>query len=1673
MIWIFCTFVKNTNIMKRIILLLFIIFTYNLHATHIMGGEITWTCIKDPANPDVGKYIFQMKVYRDCDGVALSTLSQQIQMWGANAPLTSITVDFVINTDISPNGDAANSGNACLDCISNPVGAVEEYIYESQPVALPGAPTAAGWHFTWDSCCRNGAVSNLVLSSTTSPSEGFTLRASMYPYISGGVPTATDPCFDNSPKFNESPKTIICTGYPFSYTPNASDAEMDSLVYSWDEPLDDFFTNFNPPIDPAPIPYIAPYAFNNPLPGGVTLNSQTGEISYNSTTAGNFVSVIRVDAYKCGQKIASIYREIQAVLLGCPNLPNGNINLPPVLTPPFPNPTPFYTSVPAGSLVSFNVSAVDMDIYANGSQQDVTLEITGGQMSSDFINDTLCENPPCATFNDGTGVPPPFSSPQIVNGVFEWQTACSHVSSDVGCGNTSNIYTFAVKAFDDFCPASAVTIATITIEVTAAASLPPPDFQCVFQDGNGNVTVDWNHNLGANPSTVYHIYGATNIGGPYNVLADVNYPDDNYTIPAAQIPSGVNYYYLTNESTCADNSDPSDTISPISFAISSDNINCWDDTDGYISIEVLSTMLSPYSYYINGVLNPNPMPYDTVFDDLSAGIYDITVSDNGSCSITVPIEITAPGYPLQALASDTMNVCYGASDGIAIASAAGGTPGYSYEWFDNNFVSFSNNDTAFGLSAGSYYLEVTDVNGCDTFTTVSVIAPQTALSGSPQMYGVACKNDSTGMLVGDAQGSWAPYQYYWLDASFDTLRAPDPLGSFSFSRDTLANLSAGIYNLHVYDAQGCFVQYIMTVGEPATQLSIDSMAIIESIPCYGDNTGKAVLYASGGMPNYTYSWDNGEDSTIAVSLDAGYHAVSLTDDWGCEVIDSIYIPENPEIQSTISTIQNVSCYGNSDGIASISTTGGVPNYIYFWSTGHTGFSMPDTVSGLLHGSYYVTTRDAIGCEVIDSIYITQPEPLSMQASQLAWISCFGADDGLAYASAVGGTPPYTFVWDNNQVGDTVNTLTPGLHTVVVTDAKGCMASDTIFTHEPPELFVHIDDSQTILAYCVNVNTASLTSLASGGTPGYTYLWDDNSVSPQATATASALMPGIYTVTVTDSRGCTATDTRDIDTITNTMDAMISSVQNINGYGISCFGANDGWAMVQAWGAHAPYAYQWYGPNGFINSNDTIAQLYAGTYSVYVYDTNNCVVNRSVVIAEPGELIYTTLGSSDETCLGACDGTVTIDIIGGSAPYTGIATNNTTGAVIHSLMGINNDTLIPGICSGDYTITLTDVNGCSSSLLNGGVDQQAIGYSLSTVAHINPVTVVDVLCNGSATGVLDVLNPNTNPGYSYSWQALNNPGVTISTSLQATGLQAGGYVLFAHYTNPTNPNQPYPGCSTTDTIFVNELDAISASATIEMVDCWDDQTGSISVIVQGGTSPYNLVWNPGGNTSPILNNIGAGTYTLSMTDINNCQQIEMFQITQPQAITFDVDQNGYVLSVQNLNGGTPGFTYKWYKQVPGPDTQVGSGTTYTVTQYGTYYVEVTDANACVEISENFLYAETYNCENGSCVDPGNNTGQYTSLAACQNACNPTDIGEQENNPLTIYPNPFTKETTLDFGKKVKQARINIVDVFGKLIETHQVLDTDKYIIYKSDKASGIYFVEIESDNESMFIKMIIE
>jgi len=538
-----------------------------------MGGEITWKCIK--AGPDIGKYIFTMKVYRDCSGITVSTLAQTIQVWN-HPTVTDFTVDFILQQDVSPICDPVNSGNPQLNCAAGDPGSVEEYIFESSPVQLPGIPPNSGWQFTWDNCCRNAAITNILNPS----SEGFTLRASMYPFIdpTTGIPTPADPCFDSSPEFKEQPKTILCTGFPFSYSHNAFDEELDELIYSWGEPLSDFLGVYNPPIDPPILNFNAPYSVSSPLPGAPVLNPVTGEISYNANIAGNFVTCIKVESWKCNQLVAEIYREVQVVLITCPTMPASPIpNNPPQVSAPFIDSATslpsFDTTIFAGSLVTFVIDGVDGDLYNGNIPQELVMEVSGGQFADDFLTTSNCLNPPCATFNNAAGVPAPFSNFGIVSGIFSWQTSCNHIAALTGCGQTSNVFTFLIKVYDDFCPANGIKFATIKVTVLPLPIDISPDIRCVSVQENGGVKISWQHIPTAPPSTVYSLYHSNNKNGPFTFVDSIYYPDSSFIHNSVNANAASQYYYLTSLSSCADESDPSDTLQTILLdvsAISSD-----------------------------------------------------------------------------------------------------------------------------------------------------------------------------------------------------------------------------------------------------------------------------------------------------------------------------------------------------------------------------------------------------------------------------------------------------------------------------------------------------------------------------------------------------------------------------------------------------------------------------------------------------------------------------------------------------------------------------------------------------------------------------------------------------------------------------------------------------------------------------------------------------------------------------------------------------------------------------------------------------------------------------------------------------------------------------------------------------------------------------------------------
>lgn len=523
----------------------------SLKASHYMGGEITWECLTN------GQYKFTMKVYRECNGIQFGA-NETIQV--LNHPsVSSIPMTRISQIDISPQCNSIGPHITCANAPQPNMGAIEEQIYVSGPITLAGVPPVNGWIFTWSSCCRNPST-----SITNASSKNWLLRAIMYSYTPPGAttPQNTNPCFDNSPTFAERPSTVICTGYPFTYNHNATDKELDSLAYEWAPPLE----GLNQPV----ATWAAGYSFNSPLPSTVhnpnnvpaTVNPYTGEISFTSFTQGAFQTVVKVTAYKCGQKVAEIFREMQIVLLAC------GANNPPVVTAPFQNPvTSLYTSyidtVYAGALVTFPMSGTDFEYLPNGNPQTMKITASGVQFGTNFTSTTAgCLNPPCATLTP----PPPITGQFGVQTNFSWQTTCAHLAGNIGCGNTSNVYNFLIKVQDDYCPAPAINIKTVTVVVLAPPVLDQPEVRCISVAANGDVTLNWIPPVdNFNSFNSYHIFTSSALAGPYVKVDSIyNLATTSYTHTGAGAHLANKYYYITTLSGCGG--------SPLNYSVSSDTL---------------------------------------------------------------------------------------------------------------------------------------------------------------------------------------------------------------------------------------------------------------------------------------------------------------------------------------------------------------------------------------------------------------------------------------------------------------------------------------------------------------------------------------------------------------------------------------------------------------------------------------------------------------------------------------------------------------------------------------------------------------------------------------------------------------------------------------------------------------------------------------------------------------------------------------------------------------------------------------------------------------------------------------------------------------------------------------------------------------------------------------------
>jgi hypothetical protein len=684
-----------------------------------MGGEITWKCIK--SGPSVGKYVFQVKVYRDCQGIPIATT---MNLDVHNVPgLSTLPLIWYAANDLSPSCDTIDGSNSPFSCngtnigfAGNGVGAVEEHIYISDTVRIIGTPDSLGWHFTWSSCCRNSAISNGLANA------GFTLRAVMYSYTDslGTVHPNNNNCYDSSPKFYENPRTILeaGNGYDplafsngFVYSHNAFDDERDSLWYEFAQPLSDIAYNFTSPSSSGlqingNFPPYPPLSNSSPIPG-VQINNNTGRTYYPADYIGNFVTCTKVQAWKCNQLVSEVYREIQVVLtnpicnLG--DTTGGNIgadtlcNIRPLVQPPFffPLSSPQYqwdTIVHCGDTVSFDFIANDYDIYPNGSLQDLQFTVSGGQfMDYNTIPPSLCDNPPCATFNEiSTGNIPPFtSSGGTGSGYFEWITSCNHIISSCNNNSLPSLYTFVIKVQDDFCPAPAI---ENTAQVVSIWVCPPCD---VLKANPTSTAVTCS--LGYGSATVSPTSGFPPY---YDFWFDMN----GIPVNPDSLIAG-NYEVRVRDSSMCETIDTvtvGSLVANINLNITSTNTSCFGSNDGSANINA-SGGIAPYSYlWSNGTTTSS----DT---NLFAGIYTISITDSNNCSSLDSIVISNPV---------AINPILNVSSNSITGNSLGGTMPYTFEfWGPSGFVaaSFNNFGTSFTINpllSGVYSLIVTDANGC-------------------------------------------------------------------------------------------------------------------------------------------------------------------------------------------------------------------------------------------------------------------------------------------------------------------------------------------------------------------------------------------------------------------------------------------------------------------------------------------------------------------------------------------------------------------------------------------------------------------------------------------------------------------------------------------------------------------------------------------------------------------------------------------------------------------------------------------------------------------------------------------------------------------------------------------------------------------------------------------------
>lgn len=1000
--------------------------------------------------------------------------------------------------------------------------------------------------------------------------------------------------------------------------------------------------------------------------------------------------------------------------------------------------------------------------------------------------------------------------------------------------------------------------------------------------------------------------------GTTNVVGDVGTSSSNQTGTPATSPTIYGnfvqstrnqYLYRANELAAALGT--GGRITAIGFYIGQFNSNatlenftikmaCTNDSVlNQFSNTGLQTVFGPTSYVplntpITG-LNLHNLTNFFDWDGQSNLIVDVCWSNTTNGNANNKGKVTATTYNSAVYSSGATNQC-GANGGIATVQRPNtrfikGTQGYdSLSWVPNTGVNAVSNRTALSPTANPIFTQAYTINvynkGCVGSDVVTVTV-DTSLR-------VNAGNDTTICPGGTAQlnavvtGNLGAVAYSWSPAA--------SLNNAAISNPRATPTSTTSYVV-LATSNGCQARDTVNVNINPPNVTV----VGTNVSCFNGTNGTVTANVTGGTGNITYTWSNGAGNVATQSgLAAGNYSVTVTDAKGCTATGSYTVTQPAQLTVAQQTLRNVLCNGGNNGFISVTVNGGTPNYNFTWNPANVN---NDTIQNLTANTYQLTVTDNNNCTATASYTVTQPPALTFGTAITKNIRCRNGNDGFITVSVSGGTGTYTYGWSHNPLlnNATANNLTAGNYITSVTDQNGCTATQSN-TLTQPASGLSFNPFTVSNVTCFGGNDGSVTANPTGGPQPYSYQWSV----PGNTNQISGLPAGTYRVTVTDDSLCTAVDS-----------AVITQPQQITVSGVvtdvSCFGGNDGQIVASATPSAVPYNYVW--SNG--SNGATITGLTNGTYTVTVSNQSGCTGTATFNVAQPTRLVLNAPAISNVSCFGGSNGSIAANPGGGTPNYSFNWSNSASNQTASNLF------------AGSYQLTVTDSKGCTAT----------DSYSITEPPQLvlaQPPTIVDVLCNGAATGAIAVSVSGGTPNYTYNWSN------SLPNQPNQQSLTAGNYSL----TVVDNNN-----CTITDNFTIQEPPAIVLQTQVaKNVNCGGGSDGVAFAIAAGGVGNFSYAWSNGSNADTAFNLSANVLYTVTATDANQCTKTATVSVTEPAVLTVNPIVNdvscflGNDGSIDaNPSGGTTPYTFSWAN---GSNNQVNRGLTANA-----YSCTVTDFNNC--------------------------------------------------------------------------------------------------------------------------------